>query len=294
MKIFITGGSGLLGSKIAEIALETYGHEVHAGYCRNKPEFGEPVKFDLTKDRDLEVICKIRPEVIIHTAALTNVDECETNKELAYKINTEGTKRVAEVADELKAFLVYVSTDYVFSGNKGMYKEEDEPNPVDYYGYTKLMGENYCDCIARPCVIYGAKPASGTINFALWLIDKLRNKEEVKIVTDQYITPTLNTNLAKMLLEVAEKELKGVFHLAGATRVSRYDFALQIADKFELDKKLIAQSRIADMRWIAPRPKDSSLDTSKVLRYLKEKPYELDKALDVLKEEMENVDRIRD
>ncbi len=294
MTIFVTGGSGLLGSKFAEIALEMYEHEVCTGYCHNKPEFGAPVKFDLTKDRDLEVIYKIRPEVIIHTAALTNVDECETNKELAYKINTEGTKRVVEVAGELKAFLVYVSTDYVFSGNKGMYKEEDEPNPVDYYGYTKLMGENYCDCIVRPCVIYGAKPASGTINFALWLIDKLRNKEEVKIVTDQYITPTLNTNLAKMLLEVAEKELKGVFHLAGATRVSRYDFALQIADKFELDKKLIVQSRIADMRWIAHRPKDSSLDTSKALRYLNEKPYELDKALDVLKEEMENVDRIRD
>lgn len=294
MKIFVTGGSGLLGSKIAEIALKMYEHEVCTGYCHNKPEFGAPVKFDLTKDRDLEVIYKIRPEVIIHTAALTNVDECETNKELAYKINTEGTKRVVEVAGELKAFLVYVSTDYVFSGNKGMYKEEDAPNPVDYYGHTKLMGENYCDCIARPGVIYGTKPASGTINFALWLIDKLRNKEEVKIVTDQYITPTLNTNLAKMLLEVAEKELKGVFHLAGATRVSRYDFALQIADKFELDKKLIVQSRIADMRWIAPRPKDSSLDTSKALRYLKEKPYELDKALDVLKEEMENVDRIRD
>jgi len=287
MKVFITGGSGLLGSKIAEIALEKYGHEVYAGYCHNKPEFGEPVKFDLTKERYLEVIYIIRPEIIIYTAALTNVDECEANKELAYKINAEGTKRAAQIAKNLGAFLVYVSTDYVFSGDKGMYKEEDEPNPVDYYGYTKLLGEKYCDCIARPCVIYGAKPASGKVNFALWLINNLRNGEEVKIVTDQFITPTLNTNLARMLLELAKRELKGIFHLAGATRVSRYDFALRIANKFDLDKNSITPSRMAEMRWIAKRPEDSSLDTSKASRYLKEKPYNLDKALGILKEELQ-------
>jgi dTDP-4-dehydrorhamnose reductase len=221
MRIFITGGSGLLGSKIAEIALEK-GYKIYTGYCHNKPEFGEPVKFDLAKD--LDIIHKIKPEVIMHTAALTNVDECETNKELAYKINVEGTKKVAEIANELGAFIVYVSTDYVFSGDKGMYKEEDEPNPIDYYGYTKLLGERYCNCIARPCVIYGAKPASRTVNFALWLIKnlsfkkkslpkkhytikELRNKEEAKIVTDQFITPTLNTNLARMLLEISERRL---------------------------------------------------------------------------------------
>ena len=174
-----------------------------------------------------------------------------------------------------------------------MYKEEDEPNPIDYYGYTKLMGERYCDCVARPCVIYGAKPASGKINFALWLINKLRNKEEVQIVTDQYITPTLNTNLANMLLEIAEMRLKGIFHTAGATRVSRCDFALQIANKFGLDEDLIIPSRMTEMRWVAKRPKDSSLDTSKVSRYLKEKPCDLDIALEVLKEEIENAQRDR-
>ncbi|RCV66087.1 dTDP-4-dehydrorhamnose reductase [Methanophagales archaeon] len=115
MKIFITGGSGLLGSKIAEIALEKY--EVYTGYCHNKPELGEPVKFDLGKDSDLEAIQEMKPDVIIHTAALTNVDECESNKELAYKINVEGTKRLVKMANESGAFFIYVSTDYVFSGD---------------------------------------------------------------------------------------------------------------------------------------------------------------------------------
>ena len=287
MRVFITGGSGLFGGRVAEIAEEKEGYEVYTGYCHTKPEFGEPVEFDLTKNEDLEVIYKIKPEIIIHTAALTNVDACEADKELAYEINVEGTRRMAEIANEFGAFLVYVSTDYVYSGDKGMYKEEDEPNPIDNYGYTKLMGEKYCDCIARPCVIYGAKPASGKVNFALWLIDKLKNREEVKIVTDQFITPTLNTNLAKMLLEVVERELKEIFHLAGATRVSRYEFALQIADTFGLDGSLIIPSRMTEMKWIASRPKDSSLDTSKASRYLNEKPYDLDRALEILKEEME-------
>ena len=326
MSIFITGGSGLLGSKIAEIALEKRVHGIYAGYCHFKPEFGEPVKIDLAKNTDLAVIAQIKPDVIIHTAALTNVDGCETNKELAYRINTEGTRRVADIANELGAFLVYVSTDYVFSGDKGMYKEEDDPNPINYYGYTKLLGEQYCSCIVRPCVIYGAKPASGTVNFALWLIKNLslkkkalpkkhytsyslkkkalpkkdyiikelnKNKEKVKIVTDQYVTPTLNTNVAKMLLEIAEREQKGLFHLAGSERVSRFDFALRIADAFGLDEDLIEPSKIAEMRWLATRPKDSSLDTAKASRCLNEKPYDLDKALYVLKEELENVKRNR-
>jgi dTDP-4-dehydrorhamnose reductase len=287
VKIFITGGSGLLGSKIAEIALEK-GYKVYTGYCHNKPELGEPVKFDLAKDPDSEAIQKIKPEVIIHTAALTNVDECESNKELAHELNAKGTKRLVELAKDSGAFFVYVSTDYVFPGDNGMYKEEDKPNPINYYGQTKLLGEKYCECIARPCVIYGAKPASGKVNFALWLINKLMNREEVKIVTDQFITPTLNTNLAMMLLEISERRLKGIFHTAGATRVSRYEFALQIADKFELDKDLIIPSRMEELNWIAKRPEDSSLDTSKASRYLKEKPYDLDRALTILKEEMEN------
>ena len=287
MRIFITGGSGLLGSKIAEIALEK-GYKIYTGYCHNRPELGEPVKFDLTKERDLEVIHKIKPEVIIHTAALTNVDECEANKELAYKINVKGTKRLVELAKDSGAFFVYVSTDYVFSGDKGMYKEEDKPNPINYYGYTKLLGENYCECIARPCVIYGAKPASGKINFALWIINKVMNGEAVKIVTDQFITPTLNTSLAKMLLEISARQLKGIFHTAGKERVSRYEFALRIADTFELDKALIIPSRMDEMNWIASRPKDSSLDTSKASRYLKEKTLDLDRSLEILEGELKN------
>ncbi|AEA46570.1 dTDP-4-dehydrorhamnose reductase [Archaeoglobus veneficus] len=288
MRIFITGGSGLLGHRIAEIALEK-GYEVYSGYCHNHPSAGKPVKIDLSNPVSIfETIKDAKPDVIMHTAALTNVDKCEKEKELAFRINVEGTKAIAEAVRKLNSFLIYVSTDYVFDGRKGMYREEDETNPVNYYGHTKLLGEQYCKdfCIARTCVIYGAKPASGKVNFVLWLIDKLRNGEKVRIVTDQYITPTLNTNLAKMMLEIAEKGLKGVFHLAGATRVSRFEFAETLADVFGLDKTLITPSKMEEINWVAVRPKDSSLDTSKAVKLLDEKPYALEKALKVLKEEM--------
>ena len=110
----------------------------------------------------------------------------------------------------------------------------------------------------------------------------------MKIVTDQFITPTLNTSLAKMLLEISERRLKGIFHTSGATRVSRYEFALRIADKLGFDKDLIIPSRMEELKWLAKRPKDSSLDTSKASRYLKEKPYSLDKALEILEGELKD------
>ncbi|AIY90164.1 dTDP-4-dehydrorhamnose reductase [Geoglobus acetivorans] len=288
MRLFITGGSGLLGSRIAEIALER-GYEVYSGYSSHKPESGEPVKLDLASPESaVKVIGEIMPDVIIHSAALTDVDRCEVERELAYRINVEGSDVIARAARRSGAFLVYVSTDYVFDGERGMYRENDETNPVNYYGRTKLLGEESCRdfCIARTCVIYGAKPASGKVNFALWLMDKLEKGESVRVVTDQFITPTLNTNLARMILECAERRLRGILHLAGATRVSRFEFAREIAEVFGLDDNLIAPSKMDEINWIARRPRDSSLDVSKAEEQLKEKPYGLKKALRVLKEEI--------
>jgi len=288
MKLLITGGSGLLGSKIAEVATDR-GYEVYSGYNSHEPKFGEPVKLDLMNPKDVvDAIRKIRPDAIVHSAALTDVDRCEIERELAYRINVEGTKTISKVARVLGSFLAYISTDYVFDGERGMYKEVDEPNPINYYGYTKFLGEEYCRdfCIARTCVIYGAKPASGKVNFALWLIDKLKRGEEVKIITDQFITPTLNTNLAEMVLECVERKLRGIFHLAGATRVSRLGFARKVAEFFGLDENLIRPIEMNDIDWIAKRPRDSSLNTSKARRLLKNKPYDLRKALKVLKDEV--------
>ena len=288
MKIFITGGSGLFGSKVAEIA-QARGDEVFSGYAHNLPEYGRAVKFDLLDEESIsELIGRIEPEVIIHSAALTDVDRCERERELAYKMNVEGTRAIARASKKAASFLIYISTDYVFDGLCGMYREDDRPNPVSYYGYSKLLGEQFCrGCIARTCVIYGSRPASGKVNFALWLLSSLNSGKEVRVVTDQFITPTLNTNLARMVLEAADRRLCGVYNLAGATRISRYDYALELAREFDLDTNLILPSRMEDMSsWVARRPIDSSLDTSKARAELMEEPLPLNEALRTLRIEV--------
>jgi dTDP-4-dehydrorhamnose reductase len=140
--------------------------------------------------------------------------------------------------------------------------------------------------IARPSVIYGSTPAAGKVNFALWLIETLRKGEHVKIVTDQWNTPTLNTNLAEMTLEAAERRLTGTFHLCGATRVSRFQFAQLIAETFGLGKNLINPVLSSQFKWPAKRPMDSSLDTTKAQQTLKNKPLEIHEALKRLKLEL--------
>jgi dTDP-4-dehydrorhamnose reductase len=286
MKLLVTGGSGLMGSKVAEISLER-GHEVFSGYSHHRPRYGAAVKLDLMDDSSLiDAVKTSHPDVIIHTAALTDVDLCETNKKLAYRMNVLGTKTLAEAARNIGAFIVYASTDYVFDGSRGLYKEDEATNPVNYYGYSKLQGESFCDSVARTCVIYGSRPASGKVNFALWILERLRRGEAVKVVTDQYITPTLNTNLALMVLELAERKLDGLYHLAGSTRISRYDFAVELSRTFGFEENLIIKSKISEMRWAAKRPADSSLDTSKASKCLDAKPWSIEEALKTLKGEI--------
>ena len=239
-----------------------------------------------------EVFNLIKPGIVVHAGALSNVDKCEENKELAWTINVEGTQHIAELSRKHKAFLFFVSTDYVFSGKKGNYTENDETKPINYYGKTKLEAEKIVQnlisewCIARPSVIYGSVPAAGKTNFALWVLDKLRNDEKIKIITDQIISPTLNTNLAEMILEITQRRLTGIYHLSGATPINRYDFACLLAETFNLNKKLIKPAKSEEMTWKAERPKNTSLIVDKASRELIKKPLKIKDALGQLKKEL--------
>ncbi|MEM3833393.1 MAG: dTDP-4-dehydrorhamnose reductase [Thermoprotei archaeon] len=290
MKILVTGASGLLGHKIVQIALKK-GHEVYAIYNEHKVDIGISIQLDITnRDKLFEKIFQLKPDTIIHAAAYTDVEGSEINKELAWKINAEATKNIAKASANIDSHMIYVSTDYVFDGEKGLYSEEDAPNPINYYGYTKLKGEEFTKesntkyCIARASVIYGWAYTHKQ-NFATWIINNLKQGKEIKIITDQYVSPTLNTNLAEMLLEIAEREITGILHTAGATRTSRYNFAKKLAEIFDLNPDLIKQAKINEMSWKAKRPKDSSLDIKKALKILNQKPLELEHALKKMKEE---------
>jgi dTDP-4-dehydrorhamnose reductase len=292
LRLLITGASGLYGSKIAKLANEG-NHRVFSGYSQNQTYSGIPIQFDVSDKNSVKrAFKKAKPEVVVHAAALTDVDKCETSKELAWRINVEGTKNISEETQKSSAFLVFVSTDYVFNGKTGRYKETDIPNPINYYGSTKLKGEKLVKeaieeyCIVRASVIYGSTPAAGKINFALWLVNKLKNNEPAKIIIDQWNSPTLNTSMAEMTLEIIERKLTGIYHISGATRISRYDFAKQVAMKFQLESNLITPVQSSEFTWEARRPKDSSLDTSKAQKTLKHQPLQINRALEIMKNEL--------
>ena len=289
-KLLITGASGLLGKKIVELAQNDFTiTPIH----KTRPLHSSSVKLDVTESLAvLNLLNKLEPDVVIHTASETNVDKCEIEKEHAWKINAEGTRNLAEACQNVNAKLVYASTDYVFDGEKGMYTEEDKPNPVNYYGVTKLEGEkqvieqckNYA--ILRTSVLFGWHPWKQ--NFATWIINKLKQQQEIMVVEDHYNTPTLADNLAEMAVEIAKNDLQGIYHASGSERISRYEFGKRIARTFNLDPDLIRPVKMSQLTaWIAKRPRDSSLNTDKIQKQLKTKPLNITEGLNKMKQWME-------
>lgn len=290
MRILLTGGSGLLGEKITEKAL-TKNHTVFSIFRNNHPTNGNQIQVDLTNKKHLLTICdQVNPTCIIHTAAITNVDYCEKNKEIALKTNVDTTRTLTEYAKKKNIQLLYISTDYVFPGDQGNYNETDQTGPINYYGKTKLLGElivqrHKKSLILRPSVIYGYQKNASRMNFATWIIDKLDKEAPINIVTDQIVSPTLNTNLAEMILWLQEKQYTGIIHTAGATQISRYDFAEKIASKLGYDTTLLNKITCDDLAWIAPRPKKSSLNISKA-RKMGASPWNINKSIDCLAQEI--------
>jgi len=298
MKILVTGASGLLGSKVAELAL-IEGHDVYSAYNQHLTHYGSPVKMDLTDLNSCRrVFENVRPEAVVHSAALTNVDLCEVEKEEAWRINVYGTELVARLCNEFNCFMVFISTDYVFNGERGFYSEEDKPDPINYYGYTKLKAEEIVRnilndyCIVRTSVIFGSRPAAGKINFALWVLESLRQKRRISVVVDQINSPTLNTNLAEAILEILNDKLLGLYHISGTTPISRYDFACLLAEEFKLEKELIQQTTSDKINWVAKRPRNTSLNVTKAQRNLKKKPLDIYDAIKMLKKELKNQESV--
>ena len=289
-KLVVTGGSGLLGSKIVELATEDYDvvplHNTRALHPNS-------MQIDLTDQKQLiSLFIKLKPDTVIHTASETNVDKCEIQKEHAWKVNVEGTKFLALACKKVDAKLVYISTDYVFDGEKGNYDEQDEPNPINYYGTTKLEGEHQVTlhtqdyAILRTSVLYGWHPWKR--NFVTWIIDQLKQNRRTTVVEDHYNTPTLADNLAEMTIQVIQKELRGICHASGVERISRYEFARRIAETFDLDQDLIKPIRMSQLSsWVARRPKDSSLNTDKIQKRLTTKLLSVTEGLNRMKEEAE-------
>jgi len=265
MRLLVTGADGQLGSEICRLsAHDTYGTYLNSHADGGKTKF---VRLDITDQAAVsETLRRLKPDWVVHCAAMTGVDACETNMDAARNVNVGGTKNLVHACEAAGAAMVYISTDYVFDGKKGNYKETDAPNPLNYYARTKLEGEVIASTlekhvIVRSSVIFSAKEN----NFVSWVLESLK-AGRTKVVTDQINSPTLAAELAECVLELIGKNAQGVYHAAGAERISRYDFARKIAKAFGADEKLIVPIRTAELRQKAVRPADSSLDIEKVKR----------------------------
>lgn len=292
MRIFIAGANGLLGQTIVSIFTRESDNELITSGIEPNPliDLGHQYeKLDITNKEDVKkVIGFYEPKIIINCAAFTDVDKCETERELCWKINVDAVKNLIIAARSNNSKLVHYSTDYVFDGKSGPYTELDKPNPISFYGRSKLAGENALITsgvnylILRTMVLFGIgnniKP-----NFALWMIDKLKNEQPINIVTDQIGNVTMSDDLAYGTLKAIEKGCTGIYHIAGLDIISRYNFALKVCEVFKYKKMLVSKILTSELNQPAPRPLNSGLVTLKAQTELGFKPMDSLEALRLLK-----------
>jgi dTDP-4-dehydrorhamnose reductase len=276
MRVLVTGSNGLLGSKLLA-AMSERADLIPLASSRSAsplaPIAGVPYfPLDVTDEAALSrVVDETRPEAVIHTAAMTDVDGCERDPEGAWILNVQGTRNVASACERIGASLIHISSEYVFDGREGPYVETDRPNALSVYGRTKLASEEaVARCsqrwvVARTTVLFGHAP-SARRHFVLWLLGQLARGESVRIVDDQVGSPTLADNLAEMLLALTTRGGQGIYHTVGASRLSRYEFARQIAEVFGLDPAGVQPISTAELRQPAPRPLRAGLSTGKLER----------------------------
>ena len=272
----ITGGNGLLGGKIIRQAPDSWklisiDLQDHEEFPRDNLEY---IQLDITDEKKtLQEISGRKPDGVIHTAAMTQVDRCEKEKDTAERINVFGTKNVALACKEVNCHMLHLSTDYIFDGESGPYSETDRPKPLSIYGKTKLKSEDIVKkeldrfTIARTMVLYGYGER-GRENFATWLIKKLKSNDMVTIVNDQYGTPTLADDLAASLLQLFKKGAMGIYNTAGSEYLNRFEFALKTAKVFNLDPKLILETTTDKLNLPASRPLKSGLKIDKIKKEL--------------------------
>ena len=277
-----------------------HGFEAYNTINRRRTSLPQVKQLDITdRDATLRLVKKIHPNVIVNAAAITNVDYCETHRDEARKVNLDGVSNLAEAASENNTRLVQVSTDYVFDGTVGHYAEDDTPRPLDYYAQTKLDSEKIVSRlssygIARPSVIYGWNPpeTSGTasdsvkpMNFAMFVVDKLKRNETVRAVRDQYSSPTFADNLAEALLRLAKHHSNGIFHTAGRSCLSRYEFAVKLAGLFGYSTRLVEPVFSSEFKQLAVRPKNSCLLVEKAEKALGMKFFTADEGITEMKKQ---------
>ena len=282
MKILITGAFGQLGNSLKNF-LSINDEVFRTGL--NIPTGGKGLQLNIVDKIMLkDIISSTSPDVIINLAALTNVDFCESNPEIAKEVNTNGVQNLVDV---FSGKIIHLSTDYVFDGLKGPYKEEDQINPISVYGKTKYDAEKIVldknnNLVLRANVLYNMF-GNNNASFLNWVVNNLKNKNSIQVVNDQFNNPTWTESIAEILVNCLNKDMSGLYHWGDQDYLSRYDFAIKIAESYNLKSDLIKQISTSQLKQMAPRPLNGGLDQSKLKKYLNITPPSINDCLDAIR-----------
>jgi dTDP-4-dehydrorhamnose reductase len=302
-KILITGSNGLLGQKLVYALLKRTDVQVIAtssGANRLVEKNGYVYEsLDITKKEDVKtVFAKHLPDVVINTAAMTNVDACESKKGECYEINVIGVEHLADVLAEQSAgkdkpLLIHLSTDFVFDGMKGSpYVETDIPNPLSYYAFSKAESEKVVQkskirwAIARTIIVYGIVDNMSRSNIVLWAKDALSKGQKINVVDDQFRAPTLAEDLADGCILIADTGATGIYHLSGPDTFSILDLVYKVADFWKLDRSLITPSKSDTLNQAAKRPPYTGFIIDKARKELGYDPHAFEEGLKILDQQL--------
>tara|TARA_A100001011_G_C14159407_1_gene777571 strand:- start:74 stop:943 length:870 start_codon:yes stop_codon:yes gene_type:complete len=282
MRILITGAFGQLGQALQSVLSKNSNYELICTGRRIK-EGQEGIPLDIRNQVALkEIINTTAPDILINLAAMTNVDACELNPKLAGEINVAGLQHIC---DSFKGKIIHLSTDYVFDGTSGPYKEDDPLNPLSIYGKTKLASENILlekdikNLVIRGNVLYDYSPYTSA-SFLNWVVLSLNDNQEIKVVEDQFNNPTWTKSMSDIIDLSIVNDLEGIIHWGDSVHISRYEFARLIAKKFSLNESLIKPVLTSELNQPARRPLQSGLSTEKLVNMLDILPPSIDDCLD--------------
>ena len=292
MKLLIIGASGILGSRLLNDAISKK-WDTLGTYCSH--ECDGLIYLDVRDMSSMEKAFNFfRPKTVVMAGGITDVDLCTLKPKLAEDVNIKGTLNLVKKIKEYGSKLVYISTDYIFDGENGPYKEEDKTNPINKYGETKLEAENIVrtklkeHLIVRTCQLYGIAERSPAPNknFAIKIIHNMQNNKKVYAADDLYSTPTYAGSLSEIIIKLIEKNSKGIYHGAGAEFINRYDYVNKIADVFGLNKNLIQRVKLKDLELKAKRPKKGGLKIDKIYKSISITPGSYEHYLRLFKKEL--------
>jgi dTDP-4-dehydrorhamnose reductase len=299
MKVLVTGSGGLLGQKLVDLLIRQPDVQVIVTARRKMvaPPDADFQVMDITQSSDIaRVFSLTSPDTVINTAAMTQVDDCEVKREECWNQNVTAVDHLVKACEEYHAHLIHVSTDFIFDGSHGPLTEDEKPGPVNYYGESKLAGEKIvgmASCpwtILRTVLVYGVTPDMSRSNIVLWVKKSLEEGKPIRVVNDQWRTPTLAEDLAMGCWLATKNKKTGVFNISGRDMMTPFDIAMRTAEFFKLDKSLITPTDSTHFKQPAARPMKTGFVIEKAKRDLGYEPRSFEEGLRVVADQLRKVD----